>query len=117
LEKTPGSGRKAGTPNKSTVALIEKCEELKVDPFEFLCLVMKGDWKALGMSEKVIPAKYDGETMVEAEKRITPEIKFEDRLFAAKEVASYLYPKRKAVALSAEDEQGIKVIIEDWTKK
>lgn len=109
--KTPGSGRKSGTPNKKTQALLEKAEALGVDPFEFLCLTLKGDWKAIGLQAKQrVLANGNMES-------IDPEISFADRYSAARELCQYLYPKRSSVKISAEEEAGFKIIIEDWTEK
>jgi hypothetical protein len=73
--KTPGSGRKKGTPNKDKLPLQQKAEELGVDPFQILLLFAKGDVAALGI--EVITA--------------------DQRLRAASEACQYLYPKRKAI--------------------
>lgn len=65
LPKT--GGRTKGTPNKSTEALLEKCERLNIDPFEALLLIAR-----------------DGDEEI-------------TRLNALKEACSYLFPKRKAI--------------------
>ena len=65
--KPEGSGRKKGTPNKSTLDLHAICERLGVNPFEKL-------------------VEY-----------IVHPCDTEIRLAALKEICSYLYPKRKAV--------------------
>lgn len=85
-------GRVKGTPNKKTQDLLEKAEELGVDPFEILLMVAKGDWEGLGFeSAKLV---YFTAAGIEAEKdRIT----LSDRLSAASEACTYLHPKRKAV--------------------
>lgn len=38
-EKTPGSGRKKGTPNKSRLELLEICEQYKCNPFEGMVIL------------------------------------------------------------------------------
>lgn len=95
--KTPGSGRKKGTPNKDVLPLEQKAQELGVDPFEILLHFASGNWKALG---------YDAETRtyftaagIEAEE---PIIKPEHRLKAATEACSYIHAKRKAVEMKVE---------------
>lgn len=93
-------GRPAGSLNKKTQALIDRAEDMGVDPFEILCLVAKGDAKALG---------YD----TSAGYRMDIELRFS----AAKELAQYIYPKRSAVKVSTGDEDGFKIIIEDYTTK
>lgn len=114
--RTPGSGRQPGTPNKNTKALLEKAEELGVDPFELLCHIAKGDWKAFGLKMMKRTETVPGQTLTR-EVDVEPEISFEDRFRAIIELAGYLYPKRKAVALSADEDSGFKIIIEDFTKK
>lgn len=71
-EKTPGSGRKKGTPNKSTLSLEQKCIEKGIDPFELLL-------------------EY-----------VTEPCPMELRFKALQEICSYLYPKRKAIEHSGE---------------
>lgn len=78
-------GRQKGTPNKSTLSLIERCQKLNCDPFDVLVNITKGDWAALGYKTDVIS--------------------FESRLTAAKELMQYLYPKRKAIELTRETEK------------
>lgn len=92
-------GRKKGTPNKKTQALLEKAKELGVDPFEILLLFAKGDWKALGYDspEKVIAVTKDGQEVFSD--RITAEL----RQKSAKDAAEYLYAKRKALEVTGED--------------
>jgi len=114
--RTEGSGRKPGTPNKNTKALIDKAEDLGVDPFHFLCLVMKGDWRELGLKVTKKTEVVEGSTLTR-EVEIEPEVPFSDRFSAAKELASYMYPKRKAVALSADEEKGFNIIITDYRGK
>jgi hypothetical protein len=64
-------GRKAGTPNKATQSLMDKCEAKGLDVFEAL-----------------IDVAQDGAK------------NFEWRFAALKELAQYLYPKRKAIEVS-----------------
>ncbi len=40
-DKTPGSGRVKGTPNKRTLDLMQKCEERGLDPFSVLLDMLK----------------------------------------------------------------------------
>lgn len=109
-------GRKAGTPNKDKKSMLDKAEALGVDPFEFLCLVMKGDWKGLGMKEIVKGGVKHGLEVTPVE-RIEPVISFEARTAAAKELCQYMYSKRSAVKISTDEESGFRVIIEDYTEK
>jgi hypothetical protein len=87
IQKVPNSGRKAGTPNKKTQDLFEKCEKHGVDPFESLLLIAR-----------------DGE-------------KEETRMQACKELCKYLYPQRKAVEHTTDEQQGFMMVIKDYTKK
>jgi len=90
-KKTPGSGRSPGTPNKRTLDLQSRADELGVHPFDVLLHLAGGHWKDLG---------YPSRTYVEHGKDhsneydyITPEI----RTKAASEACQYLYPKRRAI--------------------
>ncbi len=67
-------GRVAGTPNKRTAELTERLEALGCDPIE-------------GMAQLALNAENP------------PELR--GRMFA--ELAGYLYPKRKAVEVKADD--------------
>lgn len=73
------SGRRKGSPNKKTLALMEKAQALGIDPFEILLLFAKGDCVALGYP----PGSIDPVS----------------RLKAASDACQYLYPKRKAIQL------------------
>lgn len=108
--RTPGSGRKPGTLNKDKLALIEQAAQLGVDPFEFLCLVVKGDWKALGLKE--IETNMGSHTVW-----LPPEVDFDKRFQAAKELCNYLHPKRQSVKVSADEESGFRIVIEDYQSK
>lgn len=106
-----GAGRAKGTPNKSTLPLEQKAEELGVDPFQILLLFAGGRWKELGYdNECYFTEKPDG--AVKMGYVISPEM----RCKAASEACQYLLPKKKAVELSGEVE-GIKIVIEDYSKK
>ena len=86
-KKTPGSGRKPGTPNKKTQTLMEICDQEGLDPFRALLKLAKT-----------------------AEKE-------EIALGALKELCQYLYPKRKALEIAnSDDAPAFKVVIEDFTK-
>lgn len=106
-----GAGRKKGTPNKTTQSLMEKCEKLGCDPFEILLRFAMGDWQGLGYESRQ-ELKYtseDGSAVYEDV--ISPEL----RQKSAKEASEYLYPKRKAVELSSDEDKGFRVIIDDYT--
>jgi hypothetical protein len=90
LEKS--GGRQKGTPNKKTQDLLNKAEELGVDPFEILLFYAKRDWEALGFeSPEIEKAGKDGQVFYED--RITAKMQMD----AASEACQYLFPKRKAV--------------------
>ena len=94
-------GRQKGTPNKTTAQIIEKANELGIDPFEVLLLFAKGDWKALGYVSEMYEASA-GKAGSSYRYNIDPAV----RAKCAAEAVQYLYPKRKAVELdlSAHDD-------------
>lgn len=96
-------GRKKGTPNKRSLEIEAICEKLDCNPFEILLLFAKGDAKALG---------YMGATPGAPAPTIAQDI----RAKAAAEASKYLYSQKKAVELSTGDE-GIKIVIEDYTRR
>lgn len=104
--------RPKGVPNRKTTELQEIAERIGVNPFEILCLFAKEDWKGLGYEKATYTKVFqDGGTM-EIE-RISPELRFQ----AAKEASKYLFPQRKAVELSTQDDAGFKIIVEDYLSK
>lgn len=109
------SGRKKGTPNKRTASLLEKAEELGVDPFQILLHVASGNWKALGYEEANFVVSYTEDGNAIERERIT----LQDRAKAAKDVCEYLHPKRKALehSLGEGSEQGFKVVVVDYLDK
>lgn len=81
-------GRQKGTPNKKNQELFEKCRKAGVDPFEEMLKIVKHC----------------------ANDHI--------RIQALRELCQYLYPKRKALELDGVGEEGgIRIIVEDYTKK
>ncbi len=87
--KTPGSGRKAGTPNKPTTDLHEIAEELGIHPFKLLLYYADGRWKDLNYNSETI-TRYSTTGMPFEEYVIKPEV----RMKAAASAAEYLYPKQ-----------------------
>jgi hypothetical protein len=71
--KPTGSGRKKGTPNRSSLEVAERLRELDCDPIE-------------GMARIAMDEKH------------TPELRA--RMYS--ELATYLFPKRRAVELAAD---------------
>lgn len=106
-------GRAKGTPNKKVGVLVEKCEELGCDPFEILLLFAKGDWEGLGYEsgEKVISVTKEGHEI------FGDVISPETRAKCAKEACEYIHPKRKAIEISNDGENGFRVVIEDYQTK
>ena len=79
-------GRARGTPNRRTLFLEERLEELNCDPIGYMAQVM--------MDEEAHP---------------------QVRFSAAKELAQYIAPKRKAIEVTAEDsETDIPLIRVHW---
>lgn len=70
--KTPGSGRKPGTPNKNSLSLLQKCLDRGIDVFDEMLQI--------------------------ALTTTAPETRF--KMFS--EISQYLYPKRKALEIEAE---------------
>lgn len=112
MPRPEGAGRKAGTPNKKTQKLHEIADQLGVSPFEVLLLVVKADWKALGYSTATISRVLKDGSVFEEER-----ISLETRLAAAKETAKYLYPQRKAVELSTDEDKGFRIVVEEYVRK
>ena len=77
-------GRPAGSPNKDRKALLDRAEELGVNPFDILC---------------------------EYAKDITDD---DRRFHAAKELCQYIYPKRSSMKLSNDEQSGFKIVILDY---
>lgn len=87
-EKTPGSGRQKGTPNKSTQNLLEICEEEGIEPFRAMLRELSG----LDIAK--------------------------ERFDALEKICQYLYPKRKAIEMDLDPEnKGLRIIIEDYSGK
>lgn len=91
MGKVPGSGRKKGSRNRRTFDAQELARRLDVDPLEVLLLAAKGDKKRLKLKKD-------------------DTISLEDRLYAARAAAPYLYPKKKAIEFTGGGE-AIQVII------
>lgn len=77
------AGRTKGTPNKRSVEVAEQIKLLGGDPFKFLIATMDNDIEALELDED-IPFKYRAE--------------------AARELAQYIAPKRKAIDITSGNE-------------
>jgi hypothetical protein len=93
--KTPGSGRKKGTINKSSLPLREKAQALGIDPFEILLHFAAGNWKQLGYESETQTRYTSGGQGYEV-KIITPD----HRIKGASDACQYLHPKLKQVEAS-----------------
>jgi hypothetical protein len=91
-------GRRPGTPNKDATLLSEKARELECDPFEILLHFAKGDFKALGYKEYTLKSSPTGEILETL--TIEPDL----RARCAQKACDFLYPKRKALDITMDDE-------------
>ena len=81
-------GRKKGTPNKPTVDFVAMADAHGVHPGELMCRVIKG--------ERIMALAYaNKETGEFVEHPIMPTL--DQMISADKELAQYVYPKRKAM--------------------
>lgn len=98
--QTKTGGRKKGTPNKSTLNLVERMEELRAqgldcDPIRVLMEFSIG--KQLNEDGQLVP--------------ISPAVEPRDRIKAAAELCSYVFPKRKAMEITGETGTQIQFVI------
>jgi hypothetical protein len=92
--RTPGSGRKKGTPNRRTLLVEEIMGKANFEPIERLILIAEGKWKELGC-KKAPPMK----------------LALELQFYALRELAQYKHPKRKAIEVKAEVETKARVLV------
>lgn len=95
-------GRPKGVKNKDKTCLVEKAKEMGVDPFEILLMFAKNDWEGLGYKAE-FEEKFGAGGVPCMMRIITPDI----RMHAAKEAAQYMYPKKKAVEVSGNEQKPI----------
>lgn len=109
-------GRAKGAQNKRTKLVEEIATKLGVDPFEILMRFAAGDWKGLGYeSEIYLVESGEGDgvpSKISLKYVITPEV----RAASAEKACRYLYAHKQAVDPATGD-AGIRVIIEDYSKK
>lgn len=104
-------GRSKGVPNKDSLGLEERAHARGVDIFQVALDFVTGNYKALGYeNECYFMEKPDG--AVKMGYTITPEM----RLKACEFLMKYVYPQKKALEIAGATE-GIKIIIEDYSKK
>lgn len=89
-----GAGRRAGTPNKRSKDAQAIADRLGCDPFEILLRFAMGDHIALDLDEPVDPGI---------------------RMAAAAKAVKFLYPERKAMELSTDEQKGFAIVIKDYT--
>lgn len=88
-QKTPGSGRKKGTPNKKTVELMQVLEKNNFDPGEELIYLYRE-------ARKIFEFRKKNSNLVGA-------LSAMDRMIeVAEDIAQYVYPKKKAIEHSGE---------------
>jgi hypothetical protein len=107
--------RQKGIPNRKTVEMHQKCQELGVDPFEVLCFYASRNWKKLGYQSATVTKVLKDGGVIEVD-RITSDQQIE----CAKELCQYLYAKKRSVDITAgegEEGQGFKIVIQDYSKK
>lgn len=90
-KKIPHSGRKKGTPNKSTFDAKKIADELGVDPFRILLHIASGNWKELGLSGAERCTSAVGRKVME------PTIPVPTRERAASSASRFLMPELKAI--------------------
>lgn len=103
--------RPLGSKNKRTADLDDIIDASPLGLLDAYLAVMNGDWKALGYetgtTTKWLPSGIEIE-----EDRIT----LDHRTSAMKELMKYRYAQKRAVEVSTAPE-GIKIIVEDYSKK
>lgn len=104
------NGRPKGSLNARTVDLLEISQRLECNPFEVLIHFAKGDYGALGYEKDQIKVTGKGETV--SELTISPEL----RQRSAKDACEYLFPKRKAVEHSFNQDMPDDQLIEETAK-
>ena len=85
-------GRQKGTPNKRTVEVLALLDKMKCSPIELLAQIVNASIK-----QEIIVRDNEGKP----HKVIMPPT-LDQRLSAARELAQYVAPKRKAVELTGD---------------
>jgi hypothetical protein len=104
-------GRPKGVKNTRTRTIEEIAAKFDIDPFEVLMMIAAGDWEGLGFAAKSRTSFTPQGIEIEEDN-----VPLAQRCQAAKEAAKYLYSQKQSVALSTGD-TGIKIIVEDYSKK
>jgi hypothetical protein len=108
--KKGNPGKPKGAKNKHSFNAEEIANKFDLEPLEVLMMICAGDWNGLGFNEKTKTSFTNAGIEFEED-----HVKLEQRISAAKEASKYLYSAKQAVEVSGN--VGIKVIIEDFTKK
>ena len=88
--------RTKGAKNKHSFNAELLAQKFDLQPLEILLMIAHGQWEELGCA-----TSYD--------------ISLPDRLRAAEKACAYLYSQKQAVQVAGE--LGLKIIVEDYTKK
>lgn len=115
MAKTPGSGRKPGTPNKKSLRVLEILKELDYDPLVSAIKMLQQE----PMSDEEIEEAYDkyieecDDKMIELEDYQTPsefrkeiegkQLDPDKRLDGHIKLIKYIYPARKAIEVKTDD--------------
>jgi hypothetical protein len=99
-------GRQKGTPNKKTQDVMEVCERLGLNPIEVLARFALGDWNGLGYESAQIEVNHTEYGSV-LKYTIDPGV----RSKCAAELASYIFPKRKAIEHSGPDGDPLQTLV------
>lgn len=84
IPRTPGSGRRKGTPNKASLKVEEKAALLGIDPTTVLLFFAAGRWQELGCAS-------------------ADEVTMDHRLKASSELMKYIAPTLKSIEHSGVD--------------
>lgn len=90
--------RRKGQASIKTIDAQKLAQELDIDPFEILLLFAANKWEELGYMAPTRTVRMKSGDSYE-----TDTITAETRVTAAKDAASYLLPKRKAVEFTPAD--------------
>ena len=91
-------GRPKGSLNANTEHLQSLCNYYDFDPAEILIHIARNDWQALGYESPNTTKVTKEGAAIEVER-----IELSDRHDAAKNLMSYLFPKRRTVDLKSSD--------------
>lgn len=99
-------GRPKGSQNKVKQLARDIAEEMGVDPLRILLQFAANDWEGLGYEKGHKLTQFGEQDVISAELRMS----------AAREAVRYVYPALKSMEHKT-DEDGFKVVIEDYGQK